>query len=191
VHTVSTFWYRCVCDSSSASICITLPQLTILVFSTYLHQVLVGFCMFQDFLEDVGSLISMQLGGMTLDGLSTLFDQYVNLLIKAVPNLDEDEEPGTENSARRKVERQIETTSKTYDVVNVFCICMSLKWLLGNDWNLYMYEHRDSLLAMACNLKHSVSLILLLMTFLAITWIWHYPKIKKGVLSQNMLEFHN
>ncbi|CAK9881462.1 unnamed protein product [Sphagnum jensenii] len=57
----------------------------------------------QDFLEDVGSLISMQLGGMTLDGLSTLFDQYVNLLIKAVPNLDEDEEPGTENSARRKV----------------------------------------------------------------------------------------
>jgi hypothetical protein len=101
--------------------------------------------MFQDFLEDVGSLISMQLGGMTLDGLSTLFDQYVNLLIKAVPNLDEDEEPGTENSARRKVERQIETTSKTYDVVNVFCICMFLKWLLGNDWNLYMYEQRLSI----------------------------------------------
>lgn len=48
-------------------------------------------------------LISMQLGGPTLDGLSMLFDQYVDMLIKAVPNPGEDEEGGAENGDDRKV----------------------------------------------------------------------------------------
>lgn len=57
----------------------------------------------QDFLEDVAPLISMQLGGPTLDGLSMLFDQYVDMLIKAVPSLGEDEEGGVESGTNRKV----------------------------------------------------------------------------------------
>ncbi|CAM6068273.1 unnamed protein product [Sphagnum tenellum] len=58
----------------------------------------------QDFLEDVESLISMHLEGMTLDGLSMLLDQYVDLLMKAIPSLDNDEEElGAENTDRRKV----------------------------------------------------------------------------------------
>ncbi|XP_024401017.1 exocyst complex component EXO84B [Physcomitrium patens] len=59
--------------------------------------------MVQDFLEDVAPLISMQLGGPTLDGLSMLFDQYVDMLIKAVPSLGEDEEGGVESGTNRKV----------------------------------------------------------------------------------------
>jgi hypothetical protein len=54
-------------------------------------------------LEDVAPLISMQLGGPTLDGLSLLFDQYVDMLIKAVPSPGEDEEGGAENGDDRKV----------------------------------------------------------------------------------------
>lgn len=56
----------------------------------------------QDFLEDVAPLISMQLGGHTLDGLSLVFDQYIDMLIKAVPSPGEDDE-GTENGDERKV----------------------------------------------------------------------------------------
>lgn len=59
--------------------------------------------MVQDFLEDVAPLISMQLGGPTLDGLSMLFDQYIDMLIKAVPNPGEDEDVGAENGDDRKV----------------------------------------------------------------------------------------
>lgn len=58
----------------------------------------------QDFLEDVAPLISMQLGGPTLDGLSMLFDQYVDMLIKAVPSPGEEDEVGAENGDDRKVE---------------------------------------------------------------------------------------
>eukprot|EP00246_Nothoceros_aenigmaticus_P002454 TRINITY_DN13325_c0_g1_i1.p1 TRINITY_DN13325_c0_g1~~TRINITY_DN13325_c0_g1_i1.p1 ORF type:complete len:784 (+),score=178.30 TRINITY_DN13325_c0_g1_i1:247-2598(+) len=52
--------------------------------------------MVQDFLEDVAPLISMQLGGPTLDGLAHLFETYVGMLKKAVPVAAEDEE-GVEN----------------------------------------------------------------------------------------------
>lgn len=57
----------------------------------------------QDFLEDVAPLISMQLGGPTLDGLSMLFDQYVDMLIKAIPSPGEEDEGGAENGDDRKV----------------------------------------------------------------------------------------
>ena len=45
----------------------------------------------------------MQLGGPTLEGLSMLFDQYVDMLIKAIPSPGEDEEGGAENGDDRKV----------------------------------------------------------------------------------------
>ncbi|GAA0146579.1 hypothetical protein LIER_06499 [Lithospermum erythrorhizon] len=48
--------------------------------------------MVQDFLEDVGPLLSMQLGGKTLDGLFQVFNEYVSLLIKALPGSMEEEE---------------------------------------------------------------------------------------------------
>ncbi|KAG0481923.1 hypothetical protein HPP92_010007 [Vanilla planifolia] len=48
--------------------------------------------MVQDFLEDVGPLLSMQLGGSTLDGLHKVFNFYINLLINALPGSMEDEE---------------------------------------------------------------------------------------------------
>ncbi|KAK8967625.1 hypothetical protein KSP40_PGU001188 [Platanthera guangdongensis] len=48
--------------------------------------------MLQDFFEDVGPLLSMQLGGSTLDGLHKVFNSYVNLLINALPGSMEDEE---------------------------------------------------------------------------------------------------
>lgn len=45
----------------------------------------------QDFFEDVGPLLSMQLGGQTLEGLFQVFNSYVNLLIKALPGSMEEE----------------------------------------------------------------------------------------------------
>lgn len=51
--------------------------------------------MVQDFFEDVGPLLSMQLGGKTLEGLFQVFNSYVNMLIKALPeSMDEEEEGG-------------------------------------------------------------------------------------------------
>ncbi|KAI4382021.1 hypothetical protein MLD38_008033 [Melastoma candidum] len=47
--------------------------------------------MVQDFFEDVGPLLSMQLGGQTLEGLFQVFDSYVNMLIKALPGSIEEE----------------------------------------------------------------------------------------------------
>ncbi|KAJ9693480.1 hypothetical protein PVL29_012312 [Vitis rotundifolia] len=47
--------------------------------------------MVQDFFEDVGPLLSMQLGGQTLEGLFQVFNSYVNLLIKALPGSMEEE----------------------------------------------------------------------------------------------------
>ncbi|EOY25712.1 F14N23.28, putative [Theobroma cacao] len=38
-----------------------------------------------EFFEDVGPLLSMQLGGQTLEGLFQVFYSYVNMLIKALP----------------------------------------------------------------------------------------------------------
>ncbi|XP_057548287.1 exocyst complex component EXO84B-like [Amaranthus tricolor] len=42
--------------------------------------------MVQDFFEDVGPLQSMQLGSKTLEGVYRVFNSYVNMLIKALPN---------------------------------------------------------------------------------------------------------
>lgn len=48
--------------------------------------------MVQDFFEDVGPLLSMQLGGQALEGLFQVFNTYVNMLIKALPGSMEEEE---------------------------------------------------------------------------------------------------
>ncbi|XP_074558003.1 exocyst complex component EXO84B-like [Curcuma longa] len=49
------------------------------------------YSMVQDFFEDVGPLLSMQLGGSTMDGLLKVFNSYINLLINALPSSMEDE----------------------------------------------------------------------------------------------------
>ncbi|RWR83120.1 exocyst complex component EXO84B [Cinnamomum micranthum f. kanehirae] len=66
--------------------------------------------MVQDFFEDVGPLLSMQLGGPTLEGLYQVFNIYVNLLIKALPASMEDEE-NLEGSGN-KIVRMAETESQ-------------------------------------------------------------------------------
>ncbi|CAA6657794.1 unnamed protein product [Spirodela intermedia] len=58
--------------------------------------------MVQDFFEDVGPLLSMQLGGSTLDGVLRVFNSYVNLLIKALPGSME-EEANLEGAANKIV----------------------------------------------------------------------------------------
>ncbi|KAK1282536.1 hypothetical protein QJS10_CPB22g01196 [Acorus calamus] len=63
--------------------------------------------MVQDFFEDVGPLVTMQLGGRTLDGLLQVFKSYVNLLINALPGSMEDEE-NLEGSGN-KIVRMAET----------------------------------------------------------------------------------
>lgn len=54
-------------------------------FDCIIHMLL------QDFFEDVGPLLSMQLGGQTLEGLFQVFNSYVNMLIKALPGSMEEE----------------------------------------------------------------------------------------------------
>ncbi|KAL3632143.1 Exocyst complex component exo84b [Castilleja foliolosa] len=63
--------------------------------------------MVQDFFEDVGPLLSMQLGSRTLDGLFQVFSSYVNMLIKALPGSME-EEADFEGSGN-KIVRMAET----------------------------------------------------------------------------------
>ncbi|KAG6593592.1 Exocyst complex component EXO84B, partial [Cucurbita argyrosperma subsp. sororia] len=46
--------------------------------------------MVQDFFEDVGPLLSMQLGSQTLEGLFQVFDSYINMLIKALPGMEDE-----------------------------------------------------------------------------------------------------
>lgn len=53
--------------------------------------------MVQDFLEDVGPLVAMQLGGAALDGVGDIFDRYIDTLINALPGQELEEEQ------RRKV----------------------------------------------------------------------------------------
>ncbi|KAK8581368.1 hypothetical protein V6N13_144397 [Hibiscus sabdariffa] len=64
--------------------------------------------MVQDFFEDVGPLLSMQLGGKTLEGLFQVFDSYVNTLIKALPgSIDEEADfGGTGNKIVRMAETE-------------------------------------------------------------------------------------
>ncbi|PKI40769.1 exocyst complex component EXO84B [Punica granatum] len=64
--------------------------------------------MVQDFFEDVGPLLSMQLGGQTLEGLFRVFNSYVSMLIKALPGSMEDEADfeGSENKIVRLAETE-------------------------------------------------------------------------------------
>lgn len=66
--------------------------------------------MVQDFFEDVGPLLSMQLGGQTLEGLFQVFNSYVNVLIKALPGSME-EEANFEGSTN-KIVRMAETEAQ-------------------------------------------------------------------------------
>ncbi|KAL6006216.1 Exocyst complex component exo84b [Asimina triloba] len=67
--------------------------------------------MVQDFFEDVGPLLSMQLGGQTLEGLFQAFNSYVNLLIKALPGSMEDE-GDFEGSGSNKIVSMAETEAQ-------------------------------------------------------------------------------
>ncbi len=40
----------------------------------------------QDFVEGVSPLKSMHLGGVSLEGISKLFKQYIDILIMAIPD---------------------------------------------------------------------------------------------------------
>lgn len=66
--------------------------------------------MVQEFFEDVAPLLSMQLGGQTLDGLAQVFNSYINLLIKALPGSIE-EDGGMEVSGN-KIVRVAETETQ-------------------------------------------------------------------------------
>ncbi|XP_022716527.1 exocyst complex component EXO84B-like isoform X3 [Durio zibethinus] len=66
--------------------------------------------MVQDFFEDVGPLLSMQLGGQTLEGLFQVFNSYVNMLIKALPG-SMDEEANFEATGN-KIVRMAETEAQ-------------------------------------------------------------------------------
>lgn len=66
--------------------------------------------MVQDFFEDVGPLLSMQLGGQTLEGLFQVFNSYVNMLIKALPGTM-DEEANFEGTGN-KIVRMAETEAQ-------------------------------------------------------------------------------
>ncbi|MBA0870509.1 hypothetical protein Goshw_013429 [Gossypium schwendimanii] len=66
--------------------------------------------MVQDFFEDVGPLLSMELGGQTLEGSFRVFDSYVNMLIKALPGLM-DEETNFEDTGN-KIVRMAETEAQ-------------------------------------------------------------------------------
>ncbi|XP_042504737.1 exocyst complex component EXO84B-like [Macadamia integrifolia] len=66
--------------------------------------------MVQEFFEDVGPLLSMQLGGHTLEGLLQVFNSYVNLLINALPGSMDDE--GNFEGSRNKIVRMAETEAQ-------------------------------------------------------------------------------
>lgn len=66
--------------------------------------------MVQDFFEDVGPLLSMQLGGKSLEGLFQIFSSYVNMLIKALP--DSMEEEANYEGSGNKIVRMAETESQ-------------------------------------------------------------------------------
>ncbi|XP_041005813.1 exocyst complex component EXO84B-like [Juglans microcarpa x Juglans regia] len=66
--------------------------------------------MVQDFFEDVGPLLSMQLGGQTLEGLFQVFNSYVSMLIKALPGSMEEE--ANFESSGNKIVRMAETEAQ-------------------------------------------------------------------------------
>lgn len=57
----------------------------------------------QDFLEDLPPLVSIQLGGAALDGIAGVFEQYMDMLVKALPGQEGEEE------GKRKVSSQFIT----------------------------------------------------------------------------------
>lgn len=65
---------------------------------------------FQEFLEDMGSLESLQLDALTLEGVLQVFNSYINLLITALPSSVENE-MNLEGSAT-KIVRLAETESQ-------------------------------------------------------------------------------
>ncbi|KAJ3684012.1 hypothetical protein LUZ61_013176 [Rhynchospora tenuis] len=65
------------------------------------------YSMVQDFFEDVGPLLSLQLGGATMDGLQKVFNSYIDLLISALPNMDDELNPeGSGNKIVRPAETE-------------------------------------------------------------------------------------
>ncbi|KDP34451.1 hypothetical protein JCGZ_11922 [Jatropha curcas] len=66
--------------------------------------------MVQDFFEDVGPLLSMQLGSQSLEGLFQVFNSYVNMLIKALPGSMEEE--GNFEGSGNKIVRMAETEAQ-------------------------------------------------------------------------------
>jgi len=46
----------------------------------------------QDFLEDLPPLVSIQLGGAALEGVAEIFEEYIFMLIKALPGQEVEEE---------------------------------------------------------------------------------------------------
>ncbi|KAG7537296.1 Cullin repeat-like-containing domain superfamily [Arabidopsis suecica] len=59
--------------------------------------------MVQDFFEDVGPLLSMQLGSKALEGLFRVFNSYVDVLIRALPG-SEEEDANFEGSCNKIVQ---------------------------------------------------------------------------------------
>ncbi|CAH1425385.1 unnamed protein product [Lactuca virosa] len=66
--------------------------------------------MVQDFFEDVGPLLSMQLGGKMLEGLFQVFNSYVSMLIRALPGSMEEE--GSYEGSGSKIVRMAETEAQ-------------------------------------------------------------------------------
>ena len=66
---------------------------------------LVTLLIIQDFLEDMPSLVSIQLGGAALEGVAGIFEQYIDILVKALPGQEGEEE------GKRKVSFKLLTLS--------------------------------------------------------------------------------
>ncbi|KAF8095628.1 hypothetical protein N665_0328s0007 [Sinapis alba] len=60
--------------------------------------------MVQDFFEDVGPLLSMQLGSKALKGLFRVFNSYVDVLVRALPGSMEEEEANFEGFGNKIVQ---------------------------------------------------------------------------------------
>ncbi|KAJ7952028.1 Exocyst complex component EXO84B [Quillaja saponaria] len=66
--------------------------------------------MVQDLFEDVGPLLSMQLGGKTLEGVFQVFNSYMSMLIKALPGSMEEE--ANFGGSGNKIVRMTETEAQ-------------------------------------------------------------------------------
>ncbi|XP_073387073.1 exocyst complex component EXO84B isoform X2 [Physcomitrium patens] len=84
-------------------------------------------CMAQDFMAGVSPLVSMQLAGVALEGLAVRFNNYVDMLIKAVPDFSEVKR---EQTARTVVE-QLGLLSNATALANELLPRSALKLLPG------------------------------------------------------------